>query len=196
MPRYREPFTLYPRKIKNGKKIWYYRTYDEDGMLLTPDGEPFTITFITNPAGTWTQASEVIQSQLKTLGVEAELVQEEVAVYKDRQLTGDYDISLSSWPWNDAGILLVYSSMMAGVMNYNQIADPDMDMYAGAILTVLDEETRTGATIAAQQLLVDQAYLVPLYATYEIYAYNTRVIGITYNSTLKAPDLSNAYIAE
>jgi len=169
-------------------------TYDDGGMLLTPEGEPFVVEFITNPAGTWTQVSEVVQAQLKELGVETLLVQEEFAVYKDRQITGDYDISLSSWPWNDAGILLVYSSMMAGVMNYNQIADPDMDQYAGGILTVLDEETRTGATIAAQQLLIEKAYLVPLYATFEIYAYNNRIKGITYNSTLKAPDLSSAYI--
>ncbi len=29
--RYKEPFTLYPRKMKNGKSVWYYRTYDADG---------------------------------------------------------------------------------------------------------------------------------------------------------------------
>ena len=28
---YREPFTLYPRKAKNGKKVWYYRIYNEHG---------------------------------------------------------------------------------------------------------------------------------------------------------------------
>ena len=29
--RYKEPFTLYARRIKNGKSVWYYRTYDSDG---------------------------------------------------------------------------------------------------------------------------------------------------------------------
>lgn len=28
---YRDPFSLYPRKTKGGKIIWYYRTYDEYG---------------------------------------------------------------------------------------------------------------------------------------------------------------------
>ena len=27
--RYREPFTLFLRKLPSGKKIWYYRTYDK-----------------------------------------------------------------------------------------------------------------------------------------------------------------------
>ncbi len=69
MPRYRQPFSLYSRKIKSGKKIWYYRTYDEYGRrtngistgcesktrahqycmklyrddLLVPSGDPFHV---------------------------------------------------------------------------------------------------------------------------------------------------------
>lgn len=30
--RYKEPFTLYFRKMANGKTVWYYRTYDENGI--------------------------------------------------------------------------------------------------------------------------------------------------------------------
>ena len=30
MPSYRKKFSLYPRKVKGGKKIWYYRCYDEN----------------------------------------------------------------------------------------------------------------------------------------------------------------------
>ncbi len=33
--RYKEPFTLYPRKISSGKTVWYYRTYDEYGVRTT-----------------------------------------------------------------------------------------------------------------------------------------------------------------
>lgn len=31
MPRYKEPFSLYPRKTKKNVIVWYYRTYDERG---------------------------------------------------------------------------------------------------------------------------------------------------------------------
>lgn len=31
MPRYKEDFTLYPRKTIKGKTVYYYRTYDEEG---------------------------------------------------------------------------------------------------------------------------------------------------------------------
>ena len=33
--RYKEPYTLFPRKSKNGKNIWYFRTYDENGVRTT-----------------------------------------------------------------------------------------------------------------------------------------------------------------
>jgi integrase len=32
--RYKEPFTLYQRKSASGKKIWYYRTYDQNNNRL------------------------------------------------------------------------------------------------------------------------------------------------------------------
>jgi integrase len=35
MPRYKEPFTVFPRKLKSGKTIFYYRTYSPDGERTT-----------------------------------------------------------------------------------------------------------------------------------------------------------------
>lgn len=29
--RYREPFTVFPRKLKSGRVVWYYQTYDQKG---------------------------------------------------------------------------------------------------------------------------------------------------------------------
>lgn len=29
--KYRKPFTVFPRKMKSGKVIWYYQTYDNSG---------------------------------------------------------------------------------------------------------------------------------------------------------------------
>lgn len=31
MPRYKEPYTIFPRKLSSGKIIYYYRTYSPDG---------------------------------------------------------------------------------------------------------------------------------------------------------------------
>ena len=31
MPRYREPYTVFPRKLKSGKTVYYYRTYSPNG---------------------------------------------------------------------------------------------------------------------------------------------------------------------
>ena len=36
MPRYRQKFTIYPRKLNSGKTVYYYRTYDEFGRRTTP----------------------------------------------------------------------------------------------------------------------------------------------------------------
>jgi len=33
--RYREPFTVFPRKMKSGRVVWYYQTYDDNGKRTT-----------------------------------------------------------------------------------------------------------------------------------------------------------------
>lgn len=33
--RYREPFTVFPRKMRTGRVVWYYQTYDESGRRMT-----------------------------------------------------------------------------------------------------------------------------------------------------------------
>ena len=33
--KYKEPYTLIKRKTKNGKNVFYYRTYDQDGRRTT-----------------------------------------------------------------------------------------------------------------------------------------------------------------
>ena len=35
MPRYREPFTVFPRKLVSGKTVYYFRTYGPDGRRTT-----------------------------------------------------------------------------------------------------------------------------------------------------------------
>ena len=35
MPRYREPFTVFPRELKSGKTVYYYRTYSPNGERTT-----------------------------------------------------------------------------------------------------------------------------------------------------------------
>ncbi|OQY31022.1 MAG: hypothetical protein B6241_14955 [Spirochaetaceae bacterium 4572_59] len=29
--KYREPFTVFSRKLKSAKRVWYYQTYDQKG---------------------------------------------------------------------------------------------------------------------------------------------------------------------
>jgi hypothetical protein len=35
MPRYREPFTIFPRKLPSGKTVYYFRTYTPGGERTT-----------------------------------------------------------------------------------------------------------------------------------------------------------------
>ncbi|RKX83592.1 MAG: hypothetical protein DRP58_08525 [Spirochaetes bacterium] len=44
--RYKEPFTLYTRETKTGKKVFYYRFYDEDGKRTSGKSTGITVKSI------------------------------------------------------------------------------------------------------------------------------------------------------
>lgn len=52
-------------------------TYDANNMLLTPEGQPFTLTVNTLPVESWVKAAEILGEQLKALGVAVEISQKE-----------------------------------------------------------------------------------------------------------------------
>ncbi|MBW8003873.1 MAG: site-specific integrase [Planctomycetes bacterium] len=55
--RHKEPFTIFPRKTKNGKAVLYFRTYNEDGNRTTARS-----TGQTNKAAARTYVTELLKS--------------------------------------------------------------------------------------------------------------------------------------
>lgn len=63
MPRYKEPFTIFPRKLKSGKTIYYYRTYTPDGARTVAHS-----TGKTNKTQARCYCSELLKDGLLYLG--------------------------------------------------------------------------------------------------------------------------------
>ncbi|HEB11851.1 MAG TPA: hypothetical protein ENI06_11645, partial [Spirochaetales bacterium] len=83
--RYREPFTIFPRKINNGKVVYYYRTYDNDGNRTTA-----RTTGQSNKTATRTYVIELLKS--------GKLVPKKDPIFKD--------YVFSWWRWDECPYVL------------------------------------------------------------------------------------------
>ncbi|MXX26256.1 MAG: ABC transporter substrate-binding protein [Caldilineaceae bacterium SB0668_bin_21] len=67
-------------------------TYGDDGMLITPDGEPFSLTLIGEPVDSGTAYMEVLQSMWRELGLDITLESTEPSILYPRLTERDYQM--------------------------------------------------------------------------------------------------------
>lgn len=67
-------------------------TYADDGMLITPDGEPFSLTLIGEPVDSGTAYMEVLQSMWRELGLDIAIESTEPSLLYPRLTERDYEM--------------------------------------------------------------------------------------------------------
>ena len=67
-------------------------TYGDDGMLITPDGEPFSLTLIGEPVDSGTAYMEVLQSMWRELGLDIAIESTEPSLLYPRLTERDYEM--------------------------------------------------------------------------------------------------------
>ena len=107
-------------------------TYDADGMLITPDGEPFKLTLLTETVDNGIPYAEVLQSMWRELGVDIEIEILEPSVLYPRLTERDYELGYGrrgGWTSYDYLYSILHSSTgrdLPGSMR-SAVDDPKTD---------------------------------------------------------------------
>jgi len=151
-------------------------TYNADGML-EKDGKPFTIIGYVSPdLEHLTKSIQVAQQQLKELGVEMTIQQEDGGALFGRLMGGDYELALFAYTAPEADIMYIVYHSTKG-LNIGHLNDPDLDALLDKARAVSDAESRAASLADVHRKIVEQAYIAPLYASYDFYALDKRITG-------------------
>lgn len=160
-----------------------------------PNGGISTTLLIANSAP-YTNIAQVIQANLKEIGIEVEIQTVEDATLKTMCANGEQELFL--WRWNkDSKVDFVYRDLYytGSGSNYHHYSDPHADELIDIVKTERDQEAREAASVELQEYLVEACPQVPLYIADLVIAYNKNLTG-----TLLFPggnhDWSHAYIAQ
>ena len=178
-----------------------YYTYDPDKAkaLLAEAGYPnggISTTLLIANSAPYTNIAQVIQANLKEIGIEVEIQTVEDATLKTMCANGEQELFL--WRWNeDSKVDFVYRDLYytGSGSNYHHYSDPHADELIDIVKTERDQEAREAASVELQEYLVEACPQVPLYIADLVIAYNKNLTG-----TLLFPggnhDWSHAYIAQ
>jgi peptide/nickel transport system substrate-binding protein len=161
------------------------RILDAAGWSLGGDGIrekegkklSITASFFAGPAN---QAFlEVIQQQLRDVGVDFQLRPLVGGAFDEALLAGDYD--LHRWAWSLAEPDVIRSVFSTRTLNRFQLdADNPLDGPLDAQRATTNPAERSKLVAQAQAVIVDEAFGLPIFNSIGLWAANPKVQGVTY----------------
>lgn len=171
-------------------------TFDDEGMLLSPQGEALVLDLPVRDEGR-SKMGEILAEQLKQLGVTINIVVEDPGLNWERLIGGDYQITISGLGWPDAEMMYIaFHSSFLGVVNLSQINDPVLDELLLKTRTEIEAGSRQEAVNNAVEYIIEQAFISPVYSAKDYFSISNRVKNYIYSPTMGNMWLTNAYIEE
>lgn len=149
---------------------------DGDG-ILEKDGAKFEFTVLNLPTDAWSRAAQVVQSQLRDIGIVMEIQQLEFATLLEEAKTGNHQAEIMGYTYLDPDIayLWFHSSQAGTGLNMSHIKDPELDAMIMEGRSTMDLEERAAVYEDLQRYLVDLALWVPLWIDEYYVAYNKAI---------------------
>lgn len=153
--------------------------------IVTKNGKPFNLSLFSQTSGTWKAASELLQAQLKDVGINVDVQPYEWATLTSALSNGKHDMSLMGYTYADPDVLYLFlhSSQVGGGINWSMLKDPDLDKLIEDGRKTTDSTKRAQVYADIQKLMIDKAYWAPIYNEEQFTAVNKRVQGVWMHPT-------------
>ncbi len=119
---------------------------------------------------------QVIQQQLKDIGVDLSIEQVEPGIAFKRLMGGDYEICIVGLTGPEADMLYSLFHTKEGI-NLGHVSDPELDALLEKSRTTTDAAQRQLVLNDVQKMVIEKAYLVPLYVPQDYYALDNQIQG-------------------
>lgn len=152
--------------------------------LLAEAGYPngFAFKTITQENATYRKPAEVLQGQLRKIGIEMEIEVLERGTFNDQMHASNFDMLVGHWttPIPD-GYFIMYTLMHSsniGNQNFSRINNPELDAQLDIIKSSTDSTERLEAFRRADEIIQEQTLFVPLYTFKAACAANEKLQGV------------------
>lgn len=159
---------------------------DEAGWAMGPDGvrmkdgQPLKVTLWTQSDSIFRRLTEVVQAELKAVGIEAEITTFDSSMIRDQYKTGEQQLAVRSYNWDNADIVdWFFGGDRLGYPNVSMFNDPKAEELRTAAMTgAKNMEERVANFTAYHEYVLSQFPMAPIYQPVQAYAYNKDRIAL------------------
>jgi len=157
-----------------------WKDTDGDG-IVEKDGKPFAVEMLVNANDSSLQlVSQVLQTQLKAIGIDVQLRQQEPKAMGEVMTAGEYDMGFDIIGWRDPDIFSL--AFAADFWNFPKYNNPTSVEKMDAARHLLKPAERTAAYVELQKLWLEDVVEIPLWQSKLYIAARTWVKGLNVNS--------------
>lgn len=208
IPGYRPTTTLFPSWMK-GLSTTFVEEYPPPAIKRGPEEvrrylgraraglghiPPLTILTVSSPTGA--KIAEYFQGYLRQrLGLEAKVDQQSFKQYLSKSRNGDFDLVISSW-FPDFDDLVTYADLLGSynANNRGRFENETYDKWLRTLQVSTDPVKRFEAAARLQNILVEEAPVLPTAETGSAYLQHPRLKGVVRRVIGHDPDYTHARV--
>jgi peptide/nickel transport system substrate-binding protein len=143
-------------------------------------GKQFRFDILTINTPEVVRAAQLVQQQMQALGMVLTLQTEDISAINPKLFAHDFQLTFMFWGDQDPDILyreFDSHEINGGGVNWGSYSNPTLDRYLEEGRATAVPAKRAAAYQKAQQLMVEQAVWLPIYATYDLTGVLSRLNG-------------------
>lgn len=167
-----------------------FQDADGDGWLEF-EGAPFQLDLLVPPRESIPELAELLREQWRIPGIRTKLIPvPTAAAMREAVNTGDYNLVAAGAPGLDPAWLVDYF-VTDGPLNWSGVSDPELDGVLRDALVATEERTRFSLYARAQQIIMDNALILPLRERVNLVAVADGLAGLAWDASGLIPLLHN-----
>lgn len=195
-----EAETLYPHDVEAANALLDEAGWTLDGDIRARDGQQLALNLIIISNSEQEIIAQVIQEQMKAIGVHIEIEVLDKGTHQERQQSGEYDLNFFRYTY-DASIqvlkILYHSDTMPpNGANWAFYSNPEADRLFAEFRSAVTPEARSEAIMGIQQVLLEDVAMVPLYSPLGIWAMRSWVQGFSPNPQAMYPLHNDMWVTD
>ncbi len=152
---------------------------DADG-ILDKDGQPLAVEYITFGGAANRRTAEIIQAQLREVGVDLTIREMESPAIQAARQAGEHNLAWLSWLGMDPAVVdvMFHSRNIGAGWNFSHHPVAELDALIEQGNTEVDDATRCEIYSQVQNLILDEGMIIPMYLQEQIVVYTSKIEGL------------------